>query len=65
MKRRHLMQATAARVVDDGDLLTSAGIPRGLELALWFVERTYGPEMSMNVEMVLEYERRGLVYRSR
>ncbi|MEV0307974.1 DJ-1/PfpI family protein [Nonomuraea fuscirosea] len=53
------------RVVDDGDLLTSAGITSGLELALWFVERTYGSEMSMNVEMVLEYERRGLVYRNR
>ncbi|MGV9779641.1 DJ-1/PfpI family protein [Streptosporangium sp. NPDC003464] len=53
------------RVVDDGDLVTSAGVTSGLELALWLVQRAYGTQMSMNVEMVLEYERRGVVHEAR
>ncbi|MET9249974.1 hypothetical protein [Nonomuraea sp. NPDC003709] len=54
-----------ARVVDDGDLVTSAGVTSGLELALWLTQRAYGTQMSMNVEMVLEYERRGVVHEAR
>jgi transcriptional regulator GlxA family with amidase domain len=30
-----------ARVVDDGDLLTAAGVTSGLDLALWIIERGY------------------------
>jgi transcriptional regulator GlxA family with amidase domain len=56
--------APGPRVVDDGDLVTSAGITSGLELALWLVQREFGMEMSMSIEMVLEYERRGLVYQA-
>jgi transcriptional regulator GlxA family with amidase domain len=56
--------ALGPRVVDDGDLVTSAGITSGLELALWLLQRRYGSEMSMNVEMVLEYERRGLIHQT-
>ncbi|MER7212511.1 DJ-1/PfpI family protein [Streptosporangium sp. NPDC000239] len=53
-----------ARVVDDGDLVTSAGVTSGLELALWLVQRGHGIDVSLNVERVLEYERRGAVYRT-
>ncbi|MGW5682871.1 hypothetical protein [Nonomuraea sp. NPDC003754] len=52
-------------MVDDGDLVTSAGVTSGLELALWLIQRAYGTQMSMNVEMVLEYERRGVVHEAR
>ncbi|MFF4991421.1 DJ-1/PfpI family protein [Streptosporangium saharense] len=53
-----------ARVVDDGDLVTSAGVTSGLELALWLVQRGHGIDLSLDVERVLEYERRGAVYRT-
>ncbi|MFF5211143.1 DJ-1/PfpI family protein [Streptosporangium sp. NPDC000396] len=53
-----------ARVVDDDDLVTSAGVTSGLELALWLVQRGHGMDISLDVERVLEYERRGAVYRA-
>ena len=52
-----------ARVVDDGDVITSAGVTSGLDLALWLVERFAGAELAAKVERRLEYERRGVVWR--
>lgn len=52
------------RVVDDGDLVTSGGVTSGIDLALWLVERLYGPSSALFAEMVLEYERRGTVWRA-
>jgi transcriptional regulator GlxA family with amidase domain len=52
-----------ARVVDDGDLITSAGVTSGLDLALWLVERFTSPALAHAVERRLEYERRGVVWR--
>ncbi|MGK5631723.1 DJ-1/PfpI family protein [Streptomyces sp. URMC 123] len=52
------------RVVDDGDLVTSGGVTSGIDLALWLCERLYGPESALFAEKVLEYERRGTVWRS-
>jgi transcriptional regulator GlxA family with amidase domain len=52
-----------ARVVDDGDMLTSAGVTSGLDLALWLVERFADPAAAHAVERRLEYERRGVVWR--
>ena len=48
---------TAARVVDDGDLLTAAGVTSGLDLALWIVEREAGAALAARVAGELEYER--------
>ncbi|MFE0100497.1 DJ-1/PfpI family protein [Streptomyces sp. NPDC059009] len=56
---------TYGRVVDDGDLITCGGVTSGLDLALWLVERLYGPQAALRAEMVLEYERRGTVWRSK
>ncbi|RKT53709.1 DJ-1/PfpI family protein [Saccharothrix australiensis] len=53
-----------ARVVDDGDLVTSGGVTSGLDLGLWWVERRYGPEAALLAERVLEHERRGTVWRA-
>jgi transcriptional regulator GlxA family with amidase domain len=47
-----------ARVVDEGDVLTSAGVVAGLDLGLWLVERFFGKEIYADVENELEYERR-------
>ncbi|WP_285633560.1 DJ-1/PfpI family protein [Lentzea sp. NBRC 102530] len=52
-----------ARVVDDGDLITGGGITSGLEVALWMVERFVGAQVAQRTETVLEYERRGTVWR--
>ena len=52
-----------ARVVDDGDLLTSGGVTSGMDLALWLVERFAGPQVALQIEDRLEYERRGTVWR--
>ena len=43
-------EVIAARVVDDGDLLTSGGVTSGLDLALWIVERFAGPQLALAVE---------------
>ncbi|MFD5096505.1 DJ-1/PfpI family protein [Amycolatopsis thailandensis] len=53
-----------ARVVDDGDLITGGGITAGLEVSLWLVERFLGAKAAQRAEVVLEYERRGTVWRA-
>ena len=54
-----------ARVVDDGDLVTSGGVTSGLDLALHLLEREFGPRVSHAVEELFEYERRGTVWSPR
>ncbi|MHB8599642.1 MAG: DJ-1/PfpI family protein [Ktedonobacteraceae bacterium] len=51
-----------ARVVDDGDLISSGGVTSGLDLALWLVERYFCAELALKIERQLEYERRGIVW---
>ena len=53
-----------ARVVDDGDLVTCGGITSGLDVGLWLVERHLGPRLATEIETMLEYERRGTVWRA-
>jgi transcriptional regulator GlxA family with amidase domain len=50
-----------ARVVDDGDLITSAGVTAGLDLALWLVEREAGPQIAEEVATEIERDRIGQV----
>lgn len=52
-----------ARVVDDGNIITSGGVTSGLDLALWLVERFAGPQVALRIEREMEYERRGTVWR--
>lgn len=54
-----------ARVVDDGDLVTAAGVTSGLELALHLLDRSYGPQIAAAVESLFAYERRGTVWSNR
>jgi transcriptional regulator GlxA family with amidase domain len=51
-----------ARVVDDGDLVTSGGVTSGLDLALHLLHRSYGPRVALAVESLFAYERRGTVW---
>jgi transcriptional regulator GlxA family with amidase domain len=53
-----------ARVVDDGDVVTAGGVTSGLDLALHLVERLFGAQAALDAEAVLEYERRGTVWRA-
>ncbi|MEL7084912.1 MAG: DJ-1/PfpI family protein [Cyanobacteria bacterium J06597_1] len=52
-----------ARVVDDGDIISAGGVTSGIDLALWLVERFFGAEMLAEVEVELEYQRQGMVWR--
>lgn len=52
----------AARVVDDGDLVSAGGVTSGLDLSLYLLERHYGPAIALEVEQLFEYERRGTVW---
>lgn len=54
-----------ARVVDDGDLVTGAGVTSGLDLALYLVEREIGPKVARGVERLFAHERRGVVWSAR
>ncbi len=51
-----------ARVVDDGDLLTGAGITSGLDLALWIVEREAGGALASRVARLIEHERSSAIW---
>jgi putative intracellular protease/amidase len=53
----------AARVVDDGDLVTAGGVTSGLDLGFYLLERLLGPRVARAVEELFEYERRGTVWR--
>ncbi len=52
----------SARVVDDGDLVTAAGITSGLDLALHLVARELNADVAVQVEEALEYQARGTVW---
>ena len=57
-------QVVDARVVDDGDVMTAAGITSGIDLALYIVEQEAGAEIADRVADEIEYERRHEVARS-
>jgi transcriptional regulator GlxA family with amidase domain len=51
-------------VVDDGNLVTAAGVTSGLDLGIHLLERLLGPRVAHAVERLFAYERRGTVWRS-
>ena len=55
--------AVNARVVDDGDVVTGAGVTSGLDLGLYLLEREVGPQIAHAVEQLFAHERRGTVWR--
>jgi transcriptional regulator GlxA family with amidase domain len=57
--------AIRARVVDDGDLISAGGVTSGLDLALYLLDRDFGPAIARSVEQMFEYERRGTVWQDR
>jgi transcriptional regulator GlxA family with amidase domain len=57
-------EVVEARVVDDGDLVTSGGVTAGIDMALWLVERHFGPGPAEAIAQRIEHERRGEIHRS-
>ncbi|MCC9311801.1 DJ-1/PfpI family protein [Kitasatospora sp. RB6PN24] len=57
------VHAVRARVVDDGDLITAAGVTSGLDLGLYLLEREVGPQIAHAVEELFAHERRGTTWR--
>jgi transcriptional regulator GlxA family with amidase domain len=51
-----------ARVVDDGDFVSSGGVTSGLDLGLHLATREFGPNVAYAVERLFEYERRGTAW---
>ncbi|WP_330214459.1 DJ-1/PfpI family protein [Pseudomonas sp. AM8] len=54
-----------ARVVDDGNFVSSGGVTSGLDLALYLVDRMLGSQIALSIEVLFEYERRGTVWNAR
>ncbi len=54
----------AARVVDDGDLVTAGGVTSGIDLALWLLERELGAAVADAVAEEIEYPRNTPVWQA-
>jgi len=46
---------TEARFVDDGDIVTSAGVSAGIDMALHLVGKIWGPKVAMTTQKYMEY----------
>ena len=57
-------QVVEARVVDDGDLVTSGEVTSGIDMALWLVERHVGAAAAEAVAAEIEHPRHGEVWRT-
>lgn len=53
---REYTDVVDARVVDDGELVTSGGITSGLDMAFHLVEREFGADVAEQVATEMEYE---------
>jgi putative intracellular protease/amidase len=53
--------AIDARLVDDGDLISAAGVTSGIDLGLYLLERELGSDVALAVEQLIEHQRRGTV----
>lgn len=58
------VHAVRARIVDDGDLVTAAGVTSGVDLGLYLLDREVGAQQALEVETLFAHERRGTVWRA-
>ncbi|MEV6718910.1 DJ-1/PfpI family protein [Lentzea sp. NPDC051208] len=56
------VNAVRARIVDDGDLVSAAGVTSGVDLGLYLLEREVGAQQALEVETLFAHERRGTVW---
>ncbi|MGI5505069.1 DJ-1/PfpI family protein [Lentzea sp. CA-135723] len=58
------VNAIRARIVDDGDLVTAAGVSSGIDLGLYLLDREVGAQQAWQVEELFAHERRGTAWRA-
>jgi transcriptional regulator GlxA family with amidase domain len=46
------------RIVDEGHIITSAGVSAGIDMSLYVVSRLFGEEVAVQTARYMEYERR-------
>lgn len=49
-------EPTGERVVEDGKVITAAGVSSGIDMALHLVGREAGPEVAQAVQLAIEYD---------
>jgi transcriptional regulator GlxA family with amidase domain len=54
--REYGAEPTSERVVEDGKLITAAGVSSGIDMALHLVDREVGPEAAQAVQLGIEYD---------
>ena len=58
------VNAVRTRIVDDGDLVTAAGVTSGVDLGLHLLERLVGAPKAVEIEQLFAHERRGTAWRA-
>jgi transcriptional regulator GlxA family with amidase domain len=53
---RHGAHYTEQRVVENGKVITAAGVSSGIDMALTLLARMYGPELAEGVQLGIEYD---------
>ena len=54
--REYGAEPTSERVVEDGKVITAAGVSSGIDMALHLVGRELGPEVAQAVQLGIEYD---------
>ena len=49
-------EPTSQRVVEDGKVITAAGVSAGIDMALHLVNREIGPEAAQAIQLAIEYD---------
>jgi transcriptional regulator GlxA family with amidase domain len=54
--REYGAEPTAERVVEDGKLITAAGVSSGIDMALHIVDRELGTDAAQAIQLAIEYD---------
>jgi transcriptional regulator GlxA family with amidase domain len=54
--REYGADPTSQRVVEDGKVITAAGVSSGIDMALHLVSKEAGPEVAQSVQLAIEYD---------
>jgi transcriptional regulator GlxA family with amidase domain len=54
--REYGAEPTSERVVEDGKVITAAGVSSGIDMALHLVDRELGPEAAQAIQLGIEYD---------
>jgi transcriptional regulator GlxA family with amidase domain len=54
--REYGAEPTSERVVEDGKVITAAGVSSGIDMALHLVGREAGPEVAQAIQLAIEYD---------